>query len=114
VTSWSGTTSRTYRNLYSAISTPRSGYGYSHRRPPPARTKSLNTTLDSLQSSIEKLTATTVVADAVSEVVDGSTLILRGDLGDVATTGEVEAILRESSRREGRRGGDLGAGGGIR
>jgi hypothetical protein len=80
----------------------------------PAWTKSLNTTLDSLQSSIEKLTATKVVADAVSEAVDGSTLILRGDLGDVATTGEVKAILRESSRREGRRARDLGAGGGIR
>jgi TP901 family phage tail tape measure protein len=80
----------------------------------PAWTKSLNATLGSLQSSIEKLTATDVVADAVSEAVDGSTLILRGDLGDVATTGEVKAILRESSRREGRRARDLGRGGGIR
>jgi TP901 family phage tail tape measure protein len=83
----------------------------------PAWTKSLNTTLDSLHSSIQELTATAVVADAVSEAVDGSTLILRGSLaldGDVATMSDVEATLRESSRREGRRARDLGAGGGIR
>jgi TP901 family phage tail tape measure protein len=80
----------------------------------PAWTTSLNTTLDSLQSSITELTATSVVADAVADAVDGATLTLRGDLGDLATMDEVEATLRESSRREGRRARDLGAGGGIR
>jgi hypothetical protein len=78
----------------------------------PAWTKSLNTTLGSLQSSIEELTA-----GAIAGAVDGSTLTLRGDLtldGDVATMSDVEATLRESSRREGRRARDLGRGGGIR
>jgi len=80
---------------------------------PPAWTSKLNTTLGSLQSSIEKLTATAVVADAVEQAIDGATLSLSGTLeleDDVATLDDVDARIKQDAQQNGRRVRDLGIG----
>lgn len=100
-----------------AVAAGSSGGGGAAGSSPPAWTSKLNGTLGSLQSSIEKLTATTVVADAVADAIDGATLSLTGTLqleDDVATVSGVEAKIRQSSLQEGRRTRDLGTRGQIR
>ena len=100
-----------------AVAAGSSGGGSAAGSSPPAWTSKLNGTLGSLQSSIEKLTATTVVADAVADAIDGATLSLTGTLqleDDVATVSEVDAKIQQSSLQEGRRARDLGTRGQIR
>jgi hypothetical protein len=100
-----------------AVAAGSSGGGSASGPSPPAWTSKLNRTLGSLQSSIEKLTATTVVADAVADAIDGATLSLTGTLqleDDVATVSGVDAKIRQSSLQEGRRARDLGTRGQIR
>jgi TP901 family phage tail tape measure protein len=100
-----------------AVAAGSGGGGGASGSSPPAWTSKLNRTLGSLQSSIEKLTATTVVADAVADAIDGATLSLTGTLqleDDVATVNGVDAKIRQSSLQEGRRARDLGTRGQIR
>jgi hypothetical protein len=79
----------------------------------PAWTTTLNATLSSLQSSITELTATSVVANAIADAVDGATLSLSGTLAiedNVATLDDVDARIKQTAQRDGRRARDLGTG----
>jgi TP901 family phage tail tape measure protein len=96
-----------------AVAAGSGGGGGASGSSPPAWTSKLNTTLGSLQSSIEKLTATAVVADAVEQAIDGATLSLSGTLeleDDVATLDDVDARIKQDAQQNGRRVRDLGIG----